>query len=105
MKITVALLPNRSIIESNESGNTFPQRTSADWGKDRKMRKFTTQLLNDETKEAVKNYDNVVVFANEEEEVYLNAMTRAKDDMIRRKELVNAFNESVLSFARNYAKQ
>lgn len=67
------------------------------------MREFTTQLLTDETKNKVINYDNVVLFANEEEVIYLEAMTRAKDDMVRRASLVDSFNKSVISFARNYA--
>ena len=66
---------------------------------DNKMTHFTTQLLTDETKQSVGQFDNVVEFANREEEIYLNAMTNAVTDFDRRKELIEAFNDSVCSYA------
>lgn len=66
-----------------------------------KMVKFKTQLLTDETKEKYGKFEEVVDFANKEEQLYLRAMTIAAEqgDMERRSELVNAFNDSVRSYA------
>jgi hypothetical protein len=68
------------------------------------MRKFTTQLLTEETKSEVAMFENVVDFANREEELYLAAMTRAGVDFVRRDSLVVSFNESVMSYAFHYGK-
>ena len=66
------------------------------------MTTFTTQLLTAETKSEVSIYENVISFANSEEALYLDAMTKAGTDFDRRASLVEAFNESVKSFAFNY---
>ena len=66
--------------------------------------RLTTQLLTTETKLKVLAYNSekLVSFCNKEEEVYLSAMTIAKTDFERRDQLIEAFNDSVLSFAFHY---
>ena len=65
---------------------------------------LTTQLLTEETKLKVLAYNSekLVSFCNKEEDVYLRAMTIAKTDFERRNQLIQAFNDSVISFAFNY---
>jgi hypothetical protein len=63
---------------------------------------FTTQLLTDETKLEVSSYENAINFANSEEALYLDAMTKAGTDFDRRNSLVEAFNTSVKSFSFHY---
>tara|TARA_R110000782_G_C14672577_1_gene399146 strand:+ start:328 stop:588 length:261 start_codon:yes stop_codon:yes gene_type:complete len=66
------------------------------------MRNFTTTILTEDTKNAVKMFDNAICFANEEEIVYQKAMTNSVHDSERYIALKNAFNDNVKQFARNY---
>ena len=68
------------------------------------MTHFTTQLLTDKTKASVSEFCNVIDFANKEEALYLDAMTNAVCDFDRREELIEAFNDSVLSYAYHYGE-
>jgi hypothetical protein len=66
------------------------------------MTTFKTQLLTDETKLEVSGSEKAIRFANSEEALYLDAMTKAGTNFKRRNELVEAFNTSVKSFNFNY---
>ena len=63
---------------------------------------FTTQLLTDETKLEVSSYESAINFANSDESLYLDAITKAGTDFDRRNSLVEAFNTSVKSFSFRY---